>query len=70
VDIRCTQCGSTDLQPGFVSDFGQGARGYAQWVAGPLQKGLLGFAKIMGRPRQAVHALRCPRCSHLELFAA
>jgi hypothetical protein len=53
-----------------VSDLGQGARGFAQWIAGPLQTGIFGFAKVMGRPKLAVHALRCANCAHLELFAS
>jgi hypothetical protein len=67
--IRCTQCDSTDLEPGFVADLGQGARGFAQWIAGPLEKGWLGYAKTMGRSKLTVYAARCPNCSHLELFA-
>jgi len=38
------------LEPGFVSDQGQGARGYTQWVAGTLHVGGARF-------RQAVRVL-------------
>jgi phage FluMu protein Com len=68
--IRCSQCGTVDLEPGFVTDSGQGARGYTQWIAGLLETGTLGFARIRGRRRETVSAFRCPRCGHLELFAS
>ncbi|WP_069467386.1 hypothetical protein [Actinacidiphila rubida] len=58
------------LEPGFVEDSGQGTRGYARWIAGWLQRGPLGNAKRMGRPRWQIEAFRCPACGHLELFAA
>ncbi|MEV0786720.1 hypothetical protein AB0I52_27920 [Streptomyces sp. NPDC050423] len=68
-DIRCTQCGAVGLEPGFVDDSGQGSRGYARWIAGALERGLLGGAKRVGRPHWQIDAFRCPACSHLELFA-
>ncbi|WP_326784216.1 hypothetical protein [Streptomyces sp. NBC_00151] len=69
-NIRCTQCGVVGLEPGFVEDSGQGARGFARWVEGALQRGPLGGARLMGRPRWQIEAFRCPGCAHLELFAA
>jgi DNA-directed RNA polymerase subunit RPC12/RpoP len=68
--IRCSQCGTVDLEPGFVTDSGQGARGYTQWIAGLLETGILGIARIRGRRRETVSAFRCPQCGHLELFAS
>ena len=68
-ELRCTLCGSTDLQEGFVEDSGQYARGFARWVAGPLQRGVLGGAKLFGKHRLEIHAFRCTNCTHLELFA-
>ncbi|MFF8613986.1 hypothetical protein [Streptomyces sp. NPDC015350] len=68
-NVRCTQCGAVGLEPGFVEDLGQGARGFTQWVAGALEKGPLGRAKRMGRPHWQIDAYRCPRCGHLEMFA-
>ncbi|RFU85451.1 hypothetical protein DSC45_06705 [Streptomyces sp. YIM 130001] len=67
--IRCTQCGTTGLEPGFVEDLGQGARGYSRWIAGALERGVFGGAKRMGRPRWQIDAHRCPKCGHLEMFA-
>ncbi|MER6198505.1 hypothetical protein ABT234_14225 [Streptomyces sp. NPDC001586] len=67
--MRCTYCGGVGLEPGFVEDAGEGTRGYARWIAGPLERGLFGGAKRLGRPRRRIEAYRCPRCSHLELFA-
>ncbi|WNI31517.1 hypothetical protein [Streptomyces sp. ITFR-6] len=68
-NMRCTQCDATGLETGFVEESGQGARGYARWIAGPLQIGLLGGAKKAGKPTRRIEAYRCPACSHLELFA-
>ncbi len=67
--MRCTHCAATDLEPGFIEDSGQAARGYTSWIAGPLELGIFGGAKRMGRTRWLVDAYRCRRCSHLELFA-
>jgi hypothetical protein len=64
----CSQCRSGGLEPGFVEDSGEGSRGYARWIAGPLRRGILGGAKRMGRPRLQIDAYRCPNCGHLELF--
>lgn len=48
--MRCTYCGAVGLEQGFVEDTGEGSRGYARWIAGPLERGLLGGAKSLGRP--------------------
>ena len=69
-DIKCTQCGASGLEPGFVEDTGEGTRGYARWIAGPLERGPFGGAKRMGRQRWQIDAYRCPQCAHLELFAS
>ena len=68
--IRCTQCGAGDLEPGFLEDSGEGSPGYTRWIAGALERGLLGGAKRMGRPRWQIDAYRCPQCAHLEMFAS
>lgn len=68
-DIRCTQCGTTGLEAGFVLDAGEGSRGFARWVAGALEKGPLGGARRSGRAKRQIDAYRCPNCSHLELYA-
>jgi hypothetical protein len=68
--MKCTYCGSAGLEPGYVRDSGQASQGYGRWVRGVLQRGPLGGAKLMGRQQLPIHALRCPRCAHLELFAA
>lgn len=66
---KCTQCGTVELEPGFIEDAGEHSRGYARWIAGPLERGIFGGAKRMGRPRWQIEAYRCPTCGHLELFA-
>ncbi|MEU5883355.1 hypothetical protein [Spirillospora sp. NPDC047279] len=68
-DMACTQCGSPGLEPGFIEDSGESSRGYARWIAGPLQRGIFGGVKRMGKQRWRVDAFRCTRCAHLELFA-
>jgi DNA-directed RNA polymerase subunit RPC12/RpoP len=67
-EIHCTHCGATGLQQGFVEDEGQYSAGYAQWIAGALERGPLGNARRMGRSRTQIDAFRCPQCGHLELF--
>lgn len=66
---KCTQCGVEELEPGFVEDAGESSRGYARWIAGPLERGIFGGAKRMGRQRWQIEAWRCRQCGHLELFA-
>lgn len=67
--MKCTQCGTVGLEPGFIEDAGENSRGYARWIAGRLERGVFGGAKRMGRPRWQIDAHRCPTCGHLELFA-
>jgi hypothetical protein len=57
---RCSWCGFEHLEDGWI---------LAGWVAGPMQKGVFGDPKWLGRRRHDVMAARCTRCSHLELFA-
>jgi hypothetical protein len=64
---RCTQCGSTELEPGFLIDRGQGS--FSQWVAGRLETGILGGPRLIGRRRINIKAARCVLCDHLELYA-
>ncbi|HZE40265.1 MAG TPA: hypothetical protein VE172_15785 [Stackebrandtia sp.] len=66
---KCTQCGNTDLFPGFIVDRGSQAGNFNVWVEGQLERGAFGGAKAMGRPKWEVDAHRCQRCGHLELFA-
>lgn len=67
---RCTQCDTTPLVEGFVEDGGESSFGYARWIPGPLQRGIFGGAKRLGKERWVINALRCPQCGHLELFAS
>ncbi|GAA4519266.1 hypothetical protein GCM10023191_094620 [Actinoallomurus oryzae] len=48
---KCTHCGATGLEPGFIRDAGEGSQGFARWVEGALQRGVFGGAKVMGRPQ-------------------
>ncbi len=64
----CGWCGEQAFEEGFVEDSGQGARGRARWVEGPLEIGLLGGTALFGKRRRDVVARRCTVCGHLELF--
>ncbi|MFI0454072.1 hypothetical protein [Actinomadura sp. 6N118] len=68
-EMKCTQCGSPDLEPGFIEDAGEASKGFARWIAGPLERGVFGGAKRFGKERWLVDAFRCRQCAHLELFA-
>ncbi|GAB2852361.1 hypothetical protein GCM10027176_64040 [Actinoallomurus bryophytorum] len=67
--MKCTYCGAIGLEPGFIMDAGEG-RGYAKWVQGALERGPLGGAKLVKRPKWQIEVFRCLRCAHLEMFAA
>jgi hypothetical protein len=68
-DLTCTHCGNPGLDQGFLEDSGEHSHGDTRWIAGPLQRGVFGRAKRLGRPRFQLDAFRCPNCGHLELFA-
>lgn len=63
----CSSCGHEELTPGFLEE--GGSPGYGRWVPGELETNLFGNAKVVGKERWTVHAYRCTRCNHLELFA-
>lgn len=65
----CSSCGAEDLDPGFLEDRGEGSRGYLRWIPGALERGIFGGARVMGKERVPIHAWRCRRCGHLDLFA-
>lgn len=65
----CTWCGSIELEPGFIEDTGDGSRGFARWIVGELEKGILGGAARFGRERLDISGGRCAHCGHLEFFA-
>jgi len=65
---RCTLCGAEVLEDGFIEDGGQ-SHGYARWIPGPLERGIFGGAKRLGRERLVIRGKRCTECGHLDLFA-
>ncbi|HST83686.1 MAG TPA: hypothetical protein VLL08_18280 [Kineosporiaceae bacterium] len=65
----CTQCGCEQLDEGFIEDAGEASKGFARWIAGPLERGVFGGAKRLGRLRREIAAFRCRQCGHLELYA-
>ncbi|TMR90811.1 hypothetical protein [Nonomuraea basaltis] len=69
-ELHCTHCGEGGLEPGFIMDQGEHSKGFARWVEGALERGLLGGARLMGRPKWEIDAYRCRYCHHLELFAS
>jgi hypothetical protein len=62
----CLRCGGA-LEEGFIDDAGEGARGRARWIPGPIEHGPLGGTKRMGKPRLDITAYRCTQCGRLEL---
>jgi hypothetical protein len=68
--MRCTYCGTVGLQPGFIEDNAPHGRGAAQWVAGAIQRNLLGYARTARRPHLQIEAFHCAQCGHLEMFAS
>lgn len=65
----CRWCDTGRLEEGFIEDRGEGSSGFARWVDGPLERGIFGGAKRMGKARMQIAAYRCNQCGHLELFA-
>jgi len=57
------------MEEGFIEDEGERSRGFANWIAGPLERGVFGGARRLGRKRLVIAAFRCARCGHLELYA-
>lgn len=69
-DRRCPSCGSDDLVDGFLEDTGEHSKGFVRWIAGPLETGRRGRAKISeSKPRWIVDSSRCLLCGHVSLFA-
>ena len=63
---RTCPCGGTEFEAGFIDDTHIGT---VRWFEGGMLPGPLGSGRQMGRKRRAVEALRCTRCSRLELYA-
>jgi hypothetical protein len=69
--MRCRWCGEGELEAGYLEDSYEASWSTnIAWIAGPVQRGLLGGAKRKGRKRQEVDAYRCAQCSHIELFVS
>ena len=67
--VECSACG-VRLEEGFIADRGQGDRVRpATWVEGEPEVSFWSGAKVKGKKRFEVTALRCPRCGRIELCA-
>lgn len=67
---RCTACGGQGLlDEGYLSDTGEGAKGFVRWVVGARDTSFFGGLSSIGAERFLVRAFRCRECRHLELFA-
>jgi len=64
---HCSACQAPGVDPGFIEDAG-GDRGYLRWISGPLERGVFGGAKRMGKKRYPIEAQRCTECGHLDLY--
>jgi len=66
---ECPACG-VRMEEGFIADRGQGDRIKPDtWVEGKPEVTFWSGAKVKGRKRVEVTALRCPRCGRVELYA-
>ena len=65
---RCQSCGGP-VEQGFLEDGGESSKGFTRWIPGPLDKGIFGGARRMGKPRIDVSAHRCTGCGLLTLYA-
>lgn len=67
--LRCTACGSSALEQGFLNNKGQYSGGHDRWVSGTAEVGMGNKPKRMGlRKSGYVIAIRCRDCSHLDLY--
>ncbi len=69
--IRCTHCGSTDLEQGFVYTAANSTSGVGRWYSGIFERRTFtNFIRGKRERRQgAVITFRCTVCSHLVQFA-
>ena len=75
--MKCTACGGTELEDGFLPDVGTAQTWVALWMAGPPSTDLSfwqrfktgGGVKLDGVEAKAIEAKRCVACGHLELYA-
>jgi len=66
---ECPACG-VRMEEGFIADRGQGDRIKPDtWVEGKPEVTFWHGAKVKGRKRVEVTAVRCPRCGRVELYA-
>ena len=69
-DLKCTHCGATGLEAGFLDIQARGSSGaWLRWASGPFERGLFGAKKSESTRFTQVHAYRCPKCAHVDLFA-
>lgn len=64
---RCPGCFAEQMEAGFLEDAGEHSRGHLRWIPGPLEKGLMGGARRLGKVRHDIHAWRCSSCGRLDL---
>lgn len=64
---KCSRC-EGQLVAGFLEDSRDGGSVGLRWIAGPLEKGMMGGAKVAFKDRYDVSAYRCNMCGHLDLF--
>ncbi|UCD25149.1 MAG: hypothetical protein JSW51_04275 [Gemmatimonadota bacterium] len=66
---ECAECG-VRMAEGFIADRGQGDRIKPDtWVEGKPEASFWAGAKVKGKERYEITALRCPRCGRVELYA-
>lgn len=63
---KCQYCDGI-LQDGFLEDSTDGRSNVSRWIPGPIEKGILGSAKVWGKTRYDVVARACEKCGRIEL---
>ncbi len=75
--MKCTACGGSELEDGFLPDVGVAQTWVAVWVPGaPAVKTSVwermrtgGGVRLEDVGAKAIEAKRCTACGHLELYA-
>ena len=66
--VKCAFC-EAETEPGYLTDRDRGAAFFLQWIAAPMEKGLIDKPRIKDHERWFVDGYRCTGCGRLELFA-
>jgi hypothetical protein len=57
------------MEEGFIVDHSRNRSNVASWVAGKLEYGVFGGAKVWDKEECPVQIFRCRNCGYLESYA-